>query len=72
MSFEYPFLSPIEKKLLKTPADYRSNEVLPRTFRANRGVHSWIREDVFSKEPVRRMVIAMSSNLAYLDRTELR
>ena len=59
-------LSAIEKTLLKTPAVYRYNEVLPRSFLATRGVHSWRQEDVFSKEPVRRMAIAMSSNQAYL------
>ena len=59
-------LSAIEKTLLKTPAVNRYNEVLPRTFLATRGVHSWRQEDVFSKEPVRRMAIAMSSNQAYL------
>ena len=57
-------LSAIEKTLLKTPAVYRYNEVLPRTFLATRDVHSWRQEDVFSKEPVRRMAIAMSSNQA--------
>ena len=59
-------LSAIEKTLLKTPAVYRYNEVLPRTFLATRGVHSWRQEDVFSNEPVRRWTIAMSSNQAYI------
>ena len=59
-------LSAIEKTLLKTPAVYRYNEVLLQTFLATRGVHSWRQEDVFSKEPVRKMAIAMSSNQAYL------
>ena len=59
-------LSAIEKTLLKTPAVYRYTEVLPRTFLPTRCVHSWRQEDVFSKEPVRRMAIAMSSNQAYL------
>ena len=59
-------LSAIKKTLFKTPAVYRYNEVLPRTFLATRDVHSWRQEDVFSKEPVRRMAIAMSSNQAYL------
>ena len=59
-------LSAIEKTLLKTPAVYRYTEVLPRTFLATRGVHSWRQEDAFSKERVRRTAIAMSSNQAYL------
>ena len=59
-------LSSIEKTLLKTPAIYNYIEVLPRTFLATTGVQSWRQEDVFAKEPVRRMILAMSSNTAYL------
>ena len=56
----------IEKNLLKTPAIYNYIEVLPRNFLATTGVQSWRQEDVFAKEPVRRMILAMSSNTAYL------
>ena len=59
-------LSAIEKTLLKTPAVYRYTEVLPRTFLALDGIRSWSQEDIFSKEPVRRMIIAMSTNQSYL------
>ena len=59
-------LTAIEKTLLKTPAVYRYTEVLPRTFLATTGTRSWSHEDIFSKEPVRRMVIAMATNQAYL------
>ena len=59
-------LSSIDKTLLKTPAIYNNIEVLPRTFLATTGVPSWRQEDVFAKEPVRRMILAMSSNTAYL------
>ena len=59
-------LSSIEKTLLKTPAIYNYIEVLPRTFLVTTGVQSWRKEDVFAKEPVRRMILAMSSNTAYL------
>ena len=59
-------LSAIEKTLLKTPAVYRYTEVLPRTFLATAGIRSWSQEDIFSKEPVRRMIIAMSTNQSYL------
>ena len=45
-------LSSIEKTLLKTPAIYNYIEVFAK--------------DVFAKEPVRRMILAMSSNTAYL------
>ena len=59
-------LSAIEKTLLKTPAVYRYTEVLPRNFLATAGIRSWSQEDIFSKEPVRRMIIAMSTNQSYL------
>ena len=59
-------LSSIEKTLLKTPAIYNYIEVLPKIFLATIGVQSWRQEDVFAKEPVRRMILAMSSNTAYL------
>ena len=57
-------LSSIEKTLLKTPAKYNYIEVVPRRFLATTGVQSWRQEDVFAKEPVRRMILAMSSNTA--------
>ena len=59
-------LGTLEKQLMKTPAAYGFTEVLPRTFLATTGVKSWRQEDVFSKEPVRRMIIAMTTNRAYL------
>ena len=59
-------LTAIEKILLKTPGVYRYKEVLPRTFLATTGIISWSHEDIFSKEPVRRMIIAMATNQAYL------
>ena len=59
-------LSSIEKTLLKSPAIYNYIEVLPRTFLATTGVQSWRQEDVFAKEPARRMIVAMSTNEADL------
>ena len=59
-------LSTIEKTLLKSPGKYNYFEVLPRTLLATTGVQSWGQEDVFAKEPVRRMIVAMSTNEAYL------
>ena len=59
-------LSSIEKTLLKSPSMYNYIEVLPRTFLATTGVQSWREEDVFAKEPVRRMIVAMSTKEAYL------
>ena len=57
-------LSSIEKTLLKTPAIYNYIEVLPRTFLATTGVQSSRQEDVFTKEPVSRMILAMHLNTA--------
>ena len=59
-------LSAIEKTLLKLPAVYRYTKVLPRTFLATAGIRSWSEEDISSKEPVRRMIIGMSTNQSYL------
>ena len=39
---------------------------MPQTFIAATGIRSWSHEDIFSKEPIRRMVIAMATNQAYL------
>ena len=55
-------LSSIGKTQFKTPAI----EVLPRTFLTTIGVQSWRQEDNFAKEPVRRKVVAISTNTAYL------
>ena len=59
-------LTAVEKTLLKTPAVYRYTEVLPRTFLATTGIRRWSHEDIFSKEPVRRMMIAIATNQAYI------
>ena len=59
-------LTAIEKSLLKTPAVYRYAEVLPRNFLAATGIRSWSHEEYFLEEPVRRMIIAMTTNQAYL------
>ena len=66
-------MTAIEKILLKTPAVYRYTEILPRTFLATTGIRSWNHEDIFSKEPVRRIKIAMATNQAYVrtNRTNL-
>ena len=56
----------IEKNLPKTPAVYRYRDVLSRNFLATRGIGSSSHEEIFSKEPVGRMVIAMTTNQAFL------
>ena len=59
-------LTAIEKFLTKTPALYRCTEVLPKTYLIPQGSRSWSKEDVFSKEPIRRFALALISNQAFL------
>ena len=56
----------LKKIMLKTPAVYRYTEVLPRTFLATAGIGSWSQEYIFLNEPVRRMIIAISTSQSYL------
>ena len=58
-------LTAIEKTLLKKRAVYRYTKELPRTFLATTGIRSWSHENIFSKKPVRGVVIAMATNQAY-------
>ena len=55
----------IEKVLLKTPAKYKYIEVIPKTFVVPGGQQTWKHEDIFMKEPIRRMAIAMNTNTAF-------
>ena len=66
-------LTAIEKTLLKTTAVHRYTEVFPRTFLATTGIRSWSKWDIFSKELLRRKIITMAINQAYLgtNRTNL-
>ena len=52
-------LGAIEKTLLKTPAMYRYNKVISKAFLATAGQQSWKQEDIFTKEPIRRLIVAM-------------
>ena len=56
----------IEKTLLKTPAMYRYIEVISKAFLAIAGQQSWKQEDIFTKEPIRRLIIAMSASAAFI------
>ena len=55
----------IERTLLKSPAIYRYNEVIAKTFLAAAGQRNWKHEDVFMREPIRRLVIAMNTNRTF-------
>ena len=41
----------IEETVLKTPAVYRYNEVISKSFPATAGQQSWKQKDIFNKEP---------------------
>ena len=56
----------IEKTLLKTPAIYRYNEVITKTFLATTGQQSWKHEDIFTKEPIRRVIVALCVGTAFI------
>ena len=56
----------IEKTLLKTPAMYRYNEVITKTFLATKGQRSWKHEYIFTKEPIRRLIVALCRSNAFI------
>ena len=55
----------IEKTLLKTPAIYRYNEAINKTFLAKKVQQSWKLEDIFTKEPIRRIIVALCVGTAF-------
>ena len=55
----------IEKTLIKTPAIYRYNEVITKNFLVQAGSSVWKHEDIFTKEPIRRLIVAMSSSESF-------
>ena len=56
----------IEKTLLKTPAIYRCNEVLTKTFLVTTGQQTWKHEDIFTIEPIRRVIVALCVGTALI------
>ena len=56
----------IEKTLLKTPVLYRYNEVISKAFLTTAGQQSWKQEDIFTKEPIRRLIVAMCRSDAFI------
>ena len=42
------------------------NEVFSKAFLATAGQQSWKQEDIFTKEPIRRLIIAMSASAAFI------
>ena len=59
------------KTLLKTPAMYRYNEVISKAFLATAGQQSLKQEDIFTKEPIRRLIVAMCRSDAFIGTNKL-
>ena len=59
-------LSAIESTLLKTPAIYRYQEDVTKTFPATAGQRSWQQEDIFARESVRQIIIALNTDNEFL------
>ena len=61
----------IEKTLLSSPAFYPYFETITKTFLASAGLHSWKQQDIFSREPIRRLPICLNTNEAFLGNNRL-
>ena len=59
--------SAIETTLAKATARYRYTEVIPRTFLIGQNSQSWDQENVFSGQPNRRFILAMSTNAGFVE-----
>ena len=58
--------SAIETTLAKATARYRYTEIIPRTFLISQNSQSWDQENVFSGQPIRRFILAMSTNEGFV------
>ena len=66
MTLNDDVVSAIEKTLLSSPASYPYLETITKTFLASAGLQSWKQEDVFGREPIRRLAICLNTNEAFL------
>ena len=71
MTLNDDVVSAIEKTLLSRPASYPYLETITKTFLASTGLQSWKQEDVFSREPIRRLAICLNTNEAFLGSKQL-
>ena len=71
MTLNDDVMSAIEKSLLSSPASYPYFETITKTFLASAGLHSWKQEDIFSREPIRRLAICLNTNEAFLGNNRL-
>ena len=56
----------IPKTLLKTPAIHWYNEVITKTFLATIGQRSWKHKDIFTKEPIRGVIVVLCVGTAFI------
>ena len=66
MTLNDDVVSAIEKTLLTSPASYLYLETLTKLFLASTDLHSWKKEDIFAREPIRRLTICLNTNEAFL------
>ena len=66
MTLNDDVVSAMEKTLLTIPASYPYLETVTKTFLASTGCHSWKQEDIFAREPIRRLAICLNTNEAFL------
>ena len=66
MTLNDTVVSVIEITLLSSPASYPYLETLTKTFLPSTGLHGWKQEDIFAREPIRRLVICLNTNEALL------
>ena len=64
-------VSAIEKTLLTGPASNPYLETITKTFLASTSLQSRKQEDVFSREPIRRLAICLNTNEAFLGSKQL-
>ena len=60
MTLNDDVVSAIEKTLLSSPASYPYLETITKTFLASTGLQICKQEDVFSREPIRRQLYALT------------
>ena len=55
-----------EKTLLSSLPSYQYLESLTKTLLASTGLHSWKQEDIFDREPIRRLALCPNTNESFL------
>ena len=59
-------VSATEKTLLTSQASSLYLETLTKTVLASTGLHSWKQEDIFAREPIRRLLLCLNTHEAFL------